>query len=74
MDESESENLSVLPNSFWPHSPPGSYVHGILQARILDYVAIPFSKESSPLTDQVWVSCIPGGFFLPYEPLGKLAP
>ena len=30
-------------------SPPGSSVHGILQARILEWVAIPFSRESSPL-------------------------
>ena len=29
-------------------SPPGSSVHGILQARILGWVAIPFSKGSSP--------------------------
>ena len=28
-------------------SPPGSYVHGILQARILEWVAVPFSMESS---------------------------
>jgi len=28
-------------------SPPGSSVHGILQARILKWVAIPFSRESS---------------------------
>ena len=28
-------------------SPPGSSVHGILQARILDWVAIPFSRGSS---------------------------
>ena len=28
-------------------SPPGSYVHGILQARLLEWVAIPFSKGSS---------------------------
>ena len=28
-------------------SPPGSSVHGILQARILEWVAIPFSKGSS---------------------------
>ena len=27
-------------------SPPGSSVHGILQARILEWVAIPFSRES----------------------------
>ena len=29
------------------YSPPGSSVHGILQARILECVAIPFSKASS---------------------------
>ena len=30
-------------------SPPGSSVHGILQARILEWGAIPFSRGSSPL-------------------------
>ena len=35
---------------------------GILQGRILDWVAIPFSRESSPLKDQTWVSCIAGRF------------
>ena len=28
-------------------SPPGSSVHGILQARILEWIAMPFSQESS---------------------------
>ena len=28
--------------------PPGSPVHGILQARLLEWVAIPFSRESDP--------------------------
>ena len=32
-------------------SPPGSSVHGIPQARILEQVAIPFSRGSSPLRD-----------------------
>jgi len=27
------------------YSPPGSYVHGILQARILEWVAMPFSRD-----------------------------
>ena len=36
---------------------------GILQARILDYVAIPFSRGSSQPRDQTWVSCIAGRFF-----------
>ena len=44
-------------------SPPGSPVHGILQARALEWVAIPFFRGSSRPTDQSWVSCIAGGFF-----------
>ena len=38
-------------------------VHGILQARILEWVAFPFSKGSSQLRDRIQVSCIAGGFF-----------
>ena len=37
---------------------PGSSVHGILQARILEWVAIPFSRGSSRPRDQTQVSCI----------------
>ena len=44
-------------------SPPGSSVHGILQAKILEWVAIPFSRESSQPRDRTQVSCIAGGFF-----------
>ena len=44
-------------------SSPGSSVHGILQARILEWVAIPFSKVYSQLRDQTWVYCIASGFF-----------
>ena len=39
-------------------SPPGSSVHGILQARILEWVATSFSKGSSQLRDQTHVSCV----------------
>ena len=39
-------------------SPPGSYVHGILQAGILEWVAIAFSKGSSRPRDWTQVSCI----------------
>ena len=42
---------------------PGSSVHGILQARILEWVAIPFSRGSSWPRDWTWVSCIAGRFF-----------
>ena len=38
-------------------------IHGILQARILEKVAIPFSWGSSKSRDQTQVACIAGGFF-----------
>ena len=38
-------------------------VHGILQARILEWVATLFSRGSSQLMVQIQVSCIAGGFF-----------
>ena len=38
-------------------------VHGILQARILKWVAFSFSRGSSQLRDQTQVSCITGRFF-----------
>ena len=39
-------------------SPPGSSVHGILQARTLEWVAMPSSRGSSPPRDQTRVSCV----------------
>ena len=44
-------------------SPPGSSVHGIFQARILEWVAIPFSRASSQPRNGTWVSCTAGWFF-----------
>ena len=44
-------------------SPPGSSVHGILQAGILEWVVMPFSRGSSWPRDWTWVSCIAGRFF-----------
>ena len=44
-------------------SPPGSSVHGILQAGIPEWVARPVSRGSSQCRDQTWVSCIAGRFF-----------
>ena len=38
-------------------------VHEIPQARILEWVAIPFSRDSSQPRDQTRISCIAGGFF-----------
>ena len=43
-------------------SPPGSSVRGILQARILEWVATPSSRGSSPPRDRTHVSGIAGGF------------
>jgi len=39
-------------------SPPGSSFHGILQTRMLEWVAMPSSKWSSPPRDQTWVSYV----------------
>ena len=50
-------------------SPPGSSVHGILQERILEGVAILFSRGSSRPRDRTHISCRSGGFFTT-EPLG----
>ena len=44
-------------------SPPSFSVHGILQARTLEWVAMPSSRGSSQLREQTRVSCISGGFF-----------
>ena len=40
------------------YSPPGSSVHGILQARILDWVAVSSCRVSSQPRDQTCISCI----------------
>ena len=42
---------------------PCSSVHGFLQTRILEGIAIPFSRRSSQPRDQTQVSCIAGRFF-----------
>ena len=47
-------------------SPPGSSVHGLLQARILEWVAMPSSRGHSQPRNRTWVSCsscITGRFF-----------
>ena len=52
---------------------PGSSVCGISQTKILEWVAMPFSRESSQPRDRTCiscVSCIAGGFFI-IEPLEK---
>ena len=52
------------------YSPPDSSVHGALQAKLLEWVAISFSRGSAWPRDRTWVSCF-AGRFLPSEPPGK---
>ena len=56
---------SVVSDSYDPmdYSLPVSSVHGILQARILESLAILFARGSSQPRDWTQVSCIAGGFF-----------
>ena len=51
---------SVVSNSLRPPrlSPPGSSVHGVFQARLLQWVAISYSRGSSSPRDQTRVSCV----------------
>ena len=41
----------------------GSSIHGIFQARVLEWVAISFSRGSSQSRDGTWVFCLAGEFF-----------
>ena len=49
-----------MSDSLLTHGPylPGSSVHGIFQARILEWIAVSFSRGSSQPRDWTWVSCI----------------
>ena len=49
--------------------PPGSSVHGVFQARILEWVAIPFSRGSSQPKAPTHSSCLAGGFFTAVPPV-----
>ena len=51
-------------------SSPGSLVHGISQARILEYIVISFFRGSSQTKDQTCIFYIGSGFFIT-EPPGK---
>ena len=64
-DKSESEVTQSCPTLCDPMdcSLPGSSVHGILQARVLEWVAISFSRRSSQPRDWTCVSCIVGRCF-----------
>ena len=62
---SESVSYSAMSDSLDPmgYNPTGSSVHGILQARTLEWVVILFSRGPSQPRDQTQVSCIAGRFF-----------
>ena len=57
---------SVMPDSLQPHGqyPPDSFVHGISQIRMLEWVAISYSRGSSWPRNRTNVSCTAGGFFI----------
>ena len=57
--ESVSESSSVVALCH----PMDHAVHGTLQAGVLEWAAVPFSRGSSQPRDQTQVSCIAGGFF-----------
>ena len=53
-------SCSVVSDCLWPHdcSPPGSSVHGIILARILEWVALSSSRASSWSRDPTHISCV----------------
>ena len=60
--------------NFMNCSSPGSSVHGILQVRILEWISMLSSKESSRPRDGAhvsYISCTAGGFFYPLSHLGS---
>ena len=63
--ESESEVTQSCPTLCVPvdYSLPGSSIHGIFQARMLEWVAISFSRRSSQPRDWTPVSCIASRHF-----------
>ena len=58
-----SEWVKVTQSCLTLWDPMDYTVHGILQARILEWVAFTFSRGSSQCRDQTQVSHIAGGFF-----------
>ena len=75
----------VCPNTMWcvfaqscltPCDPmdsslPGSHVHGISQARILQWITTSSSKGSSQPRDQTWISCIGRRLLISLVPPGE---
>ena len=72
LSHSVAQSWLTLCNSM-DYRPPGSSVHRISQARILEWVAISFFRGSSKPRDQTFISCITclGSGFFTTEPPGK---
>ena len=70
-----AKSLQLCPTLCDPldYSLPGSSVHGIFQARILEWVAVPSSRGSSQFRERTRIFCgsYIAGRFLTVEPLGK---
>ena len=63
LNQSEFAQSCPILCDFMDYSLPGFYIHGIFQARILEWVIITFSSRSSRARDWTWVSCIVGTRF-----------
>ena len=61
--QTDKMNVKVVQSCLTLCDPMDYTVHGILQARILEWVAFPFSRNSSQTRDRTQVSHIAGGFF-----------
>ena len=55
--------MKVIQSYLTLHDPMDYTIHGDLQARILEWVAVPFSRGSPQPRDQIQVFHIAGGFF-----------
>ena len=62
--------VKVAQSCLTPCHPIDYTVHGILQARILEWLAVPFSRESFQPRDQIQVSHIAGRFFISWATRG----
>ena len=76
LKKSESEVAQSCPVLCDPMdcSLPGSSVHGIFQARVLEWAAISFSRGSSQPRDRTWVSCMANRCFTTLSHQGSLLP
>ena len=69
--KSERVKVKVVQSCPTLCDPMDNIVYTILQARILERIAVPFSSGSSQPRDRTQVSHIASGFFLPAEPARK---